>query len=111
MICRRRRNLIAAQKSRILAVLEVERFIAGAMWSMRVHREARAGARVVAGPHGEVLRVESVSLSGYGIQTVAMPLRVRPEISARVGQRWVEADLMMGVRGDGNGKKWRPGDR
>lgn len=95
MICRRRRNLIAAQKSRILAALEVERFIAGAMWSARVYREARAGARVVAGPRGEVLRVDSVTLGGYGVQTVSMPLRVRPDVSARVGARWVEADLML----------------
>ena len=67
--------------------------VAVAMWSARVHREARVGARVVASISGKVLRVDGVAPGGYGVCVTETMLGVRPDILARVGPRWVEKDL------------------
>ena len=45
--------------------VEVDEFFNYAAWGARVHREARRGARVVAGISGEVLRVDAVGLDGF----------------------------------------------
>lgn len=77
--------------SRISA--EVSDLIAESMWCLRVLREARSGAIVVAGPRGEVLRVDLVATDKSFVATSCTPFIVRPEILAKVGPRWVQEDL------------------
>lgn len=73
--------------------IEVGRGIESAMWSMRVIREARVGAIIVAGQHGEVLRVDSCAPDGYGVNTSLTPFHVKPEVLRSVGPKWVQSDL------------------
>ncbi len=73
--------------------VDIELAVRAAQWSARVIREARRGAVVVAGPKGEVLRVDSVGLSGYGVDLSSTPFHILPEILRRTGLKWVESDL------------------
>lgn len=88
-----RRHGVAARRRAHAILIDAEKAIVKAMWAARVHREARRGARVVAGPLGEVLVVESVSPDGYGVSTSTTSLSVQPDVLKRVGLRWVEDDL------------------
>jgi len=80
-------------RHRLAITHEAELTVAGMSWSARTHREARAGAIIVAGQCGEVLRVNSVGIDGYDVMTEEVPFRVRPDILARCGVNWVQSDL------------------
>ena len=71
----------------------VERKVAQLMWGARVSREARRGAIVVAGPCGEVLRVDASSLDGRLVVVAPVPFKVKPDVLARTGPRWTQDDL------------------
>ena len=52
----------------------VDRYVVTAMWSARVHREARRGAIAVEGPGGLAVRIEAVGLDGYGVVATEVPI-------------------------------------
>ncbi len=84
-----RRRMIAAFHRANAIKAQVDHFVFMQMWSARVHREVRRGARIVAGPAGEVFRVDAVGSNGYDVHTSSTPFKV----DARLGKRWVESDL------------------
>lgn len=88
-----RRHGKSAARRELAVAHEVGLLVADAMWTARTVREARAGAIVVAGKHGEVLRVTSVGLDKCTVNAAVAPFHVRPEVCRRVGANWVQEDL------------------
>ncbi len=76
---------------------EISAIVEESAWSLRVLREARNGAIVVAGFLGEVLRVEFVAIDKSFAVAAHCCLTVPPEILARTGARWVQEDLKIPV--------------
>lgn len=64
-----------------------------AMWSARVHREARLGAVIVAGPSGEVMRVNSINLNKYGVDVSDTSFQFLPKVLKKIGVCWTEKEI------------------
>lgn len=88
-----RADSVRSKANKAVAEILAKQTIDQMMWEARAIREVRIGACVVAGPKGEVLRVDAVALSGDGAILTAVPSPVANEILKRMGPRWVEKDL------------------